>query len=100
WGYSYTDRSAKHAFQGVLLPSDQMLALQGAGVATTSTYLPIISSTNTNHRFYVYTDWPQGGEWPEPPGPPKYWDKFVPSGFAGDDESVDVYACDRSDPYS
>lgn len=101
WGYGYSDRSAKHAFFGVLIPPGELFPQQ--------IYLPLIANifgiqpspqSPAKHLFsplkmrqslssFVVYD-----EWPEETG------HFVPSGWMGDIEQVDMYGCDRTDPLS
>jgi exo-beta-1,3-glucanase (GH17 family) len=87
WGYSYSDRAAKHSFYGVLLPAEQLPSLPPP--LTYTVFLPLISNLYTDvRRFPVYTEWPEG------------LDRFVPSGWMGDLEYIDFYACDRCDPHN
>jgi len=100
WGYGYSDRSAKHAFWGVLIPSAELFP--------TKLFLPWITSLFTGQPalhsaekrvlgplksrqsasvFSVYN------EWPEETG------HFVPSGWMGDISQASMYECDRSDPH-
>jgi len=118
WGYSYSDRSAKHVFYGTLLPSEQLVYY--------NTYPPLSKSSETftvpgsvpstelikydsprqhpqnrlsttsmitqpKRIFSVYT------EWPEEPG------HFVPSGWMGDAEvpgRLSFNGCYRDNPYN
>jgi exo-beta-1,3-glucanase (GH17 family) len=104
WGYSYSDRTAKYNFYGVLLPWKRLFPYQ--------VYLPYIanqSAPNMSHSsldvefidtlprslirasgsptFPVFTEWPMG------PG------HFVPSGWMGDINNIELYECDRDDPH-
>ena len=104
WGFSYTDRSAKHSFYGVLLPSAQLLSysaksadnLQGevfqeiaakADKSQPQLQDARLATANSSGVFTVYDEWPEG------PG------HFVPSGWMGDIANIGMYACERSDPY-
>ncbi|RPH71500.1 hypothetical protein EHM76_06190, partial [bacterium] len=87
WGYSYSDRSAKHSFYSVLLPSEALPLPQAS--LSNSVYLPRITKSGTDGRmFAVYSEWPEG------PG------HFVPSGWMGDMSNIAMYECDRCDPHS
>lgn len=88
WGYAYTDRSAKHAFYGVLLPPAELLPY--VPEPSPHIYLPLVTaSTPGGHApFPVYQEWPEG------PG------HFVPSGWMGDLDQISMYGCDRSAPHS
>jgi len=106
WGYSYTDRTAKHDFYGVLLPLEKLFPYKA--------YLPYIakqSAPNLSHSnfdvkltgapprsliqasssitFPVFTEWPMGPD-----------DHFVPSGWMGVTETLGLYECDRTNPHS
>lgn len=87
WGYSYSDRSAKHDFYGVLVRTDLLPLLPAMSHRV---YLPTIlgGTASTSRVFTVYTDWPEEPE------------HFVPSGWMGDWQNINVYACDRSNPHS
>ena len=87
WGYSHTDRSAKHSFYGVLIPASE---LPVGGLPSYQVYLPFISQNTLNDTAATY---PIYSEWPEGPG------HFVPSGWLGDIQQISMYGCDRSDPY-
>lgn len=87
WGYSYTDRSAKYSFYGVLLPVEQ-LPLPPPPLSHT-VYLPYVARSGSDaRRFHVYSEWPEG------PG------HFVPSGWMGDIGNITLFECDRCDPHS
>jgi exo-beta-1,3-glucanase (GH17 family) len=87
WGYSYTDRSAKYSFYGVLLPVEQ-LPFPPPPLSHT-VYLPYVARSDSDaRRFHVYS------EWPEVPG------HFVPSGWMGDIGNITLFECDRCDPHS
>ncbi len=106
WGYSYTDRTAKHYFYGVLLPSEQLfsnrvylpiiikrsaiLARSYRPVDLKAANLSVRSPIQVNNSLAtpVYTEWPMEPE------------NFVPSGWMGDIENIDLYECDRTNPYS
>ncbi|MFN3763657.1 MAG: glycosyl hydrolase family 17 protein, partial [Anaerolineae bacterium] len=85
WGYSYTDRSAKYSFYGVLLPAAHLPTLSLQKV-----YLPLISRTGPEtapeQKLVVYDEWPE--------------EHFVPSGWMGDIDHIEFFGCDRSDPHS
>lgn len=87
WGYSYTDRTAKYSFYGVLIPAEQ---LPPAPLPPSDrVYLPTITRSGNNvKRFPVYAEWPQGTG------------QFVPSGMMGDTGNIALYECDRCDPHS
>jgi exo-beta-1,3-glucanase (GH17 family) len=104
WGYSYSDRTAKHNFYGVLLPMEQVFPYQvylpyiakqasasmsyssiDFGAEDTLPHNPIQSSSTL--PFPVYTEWPAGPE------------GFVPSGWMGDIENIGMFECDRTDPH-
>jgi exo-beta-1,3-glucanase (GH17 family) len=106
WGYSYTDRTAKHNFYGVLLPAEGLfpyevylpyIARQSA--SSVSHLLSDVELTNTSPQsliqasssitFPVFTEWPMGPD-----------DHFVPSGWMGITETLDLYECDRANPHS
>jgi exo-beta-1,3-glucanase (GH17 family) len=87
WGYAYADRSAKHPEYGVLLPPD-LLPLP-LPLSQDSQPMPFQQSPVAGSVILTVYD-----EWPEGPG------TFVPSGWMGDLDQIDMYACDRSDPYS
>jgi exo-beta-1,3-glucanase (GH17 family) len=115
WGYSYSDRSAKHSFYGTLLPSEQLsyynvspLSLKTSDLlnqpisAVPTEFIEIDSSqqhflstppttdiaAQSGETFSVYNEWPEG------PG------HFVPSGWMGDISSIELFGCDRSNPHS
>ncbi len=103
WGYSYSDRTAKHNFYSVLLRSEQLFPYRIylpliIKQATTSLFQKpdkaVTGTTLQNHvqasntiTFPVYTEWPAGPE------------GFVPSGRMGDFENIDLFECDRSMPH-
>ncbi len=86
WGYSYADRMAKHSFYGVLLPAERLPPF----IPLQKVYLPYVSggSGQVEQPFYVYTEWLEETN------------HFVPSGWMGDIDSIDMYGCDRSNPHS
>jgi hypothetical protein len=104
WGYSYSDRTAKRNFYGVLLPSEQLFPYKiylpyitksafsmshfhvDGEVTDELPQSPIQASNSTT--FPVYTEWPMGP------------DNFVPSGWMGDIGNIGIYECERADPYS
>lgn len=90
WGYSYTDRTAKYSFYGVLIPAEQLP--QPPAPLSHTVYLPTIAKSGANgddvKSFPVYTEWPEG------PG------HFVPSGWMGDIDNIELFECDRCDPHS
>lgn len=87
WGYSYTDRAAKYSYHGVLIPAEQLPAPPAP--LTHTLYLPHVGGGRAKARtFPVYTEWPEG------PG------HFVPSGWMGDVENIDISECDRCNPHS
>jgi exo-beta-1,3-glucanase (GH17 family) len=85
WGYSYADRTAKHDFYGVLLPSQLITDSQNAGFSSSSILSPIHSSDNLT--AHVYTEWLTEKN-------------FFPTGWMGDVSEIDIYECDRSNPHS
>ncbi len=111
WGYAFSDRSAKHAFAGVLLPSlcvaaasfaadsagpavDGMAEADGpaAPAAGRLAFLPyatldVARCVPPIGSGVVYDDWPP------------LTDTFVPSGLMGDIGNVRMYECDRSAPH-
>jgi hypothetical protein len=88
WGYSYSDRTAKYSFYGILIPPGE---LPIDGLSPYQIYLPLISRNTlpvTPAATYpVYTEWLAG------PG------NFVPS-YLGDYIDIGMDECDRSDPFS
>lgn len=105
WGYSYTDRTAKHNFYGVLLPSEQLFPFKA--------YLPYIARHSASYVSHLFSEvglpdifpsdliqasssptFPVFTEWPMGPG------HFVPSGWMGDIENIGLYECDRTNPHS
>jgi exo-beta-1,3-glucanase (GH17 family) len=104
WGYSYSDRQAKHNFYGVLLPGEQLfpyrvdlpliikyttsdLHQQPIARPAIDAPLPIPVQASSHVTFSVYTEWPAGP------------DGFVPSGWMGDTENIELFECDRSMPH-
>jgi exo-beta-1,3-glucanase (GH17 family) len=88
WGYSYTDRTAKHDFYGLLLPSE---LLPPEPLFSYQVYLPYLAKTlrsSSGTTFPVSTEWPLG------PG------HFVPSGWMGNISAISMYECDRTNPHS
>lgn len=110
WGYSYTDRAAKYYLYGVLLRPmellfnriDLPLFLRQSDTSTSYASLsspfaeprtigmmsPTMIQATYGVTFPVFTEWPMG------PG------HFVPSGWMGDIENIDLYECDRANPHS
>ena len=91
WGFSYTDRSAKHSFYGTLLPGEQLASYNALSPSTGQSQdrdLTQALAAPIDNRFSVYTEWPEG------PG------HFVPSGWMGDLSSISLFGCDRSAPHS
>jgi exo-beta-1,3-glucanase (GH17 family) len=87
WGYSYSDRTAKHNFYGVLMPAEQLP--ESEHCSSYVVYLPYIACSGGSKTFPVYTEWPMG------PG------HFVPSGWMGGyTDTIGLYECDRADPHS
>lgn len=87
WGYSYTDRAAKHDFHGVLLPAEQ---LPDSELFPYRAYLPYVAGSadrSSTETWAVYAEWPA-----EP-------DQFVSSGWMGDIENISMFECDRTDPH-
>jgi hypothetical protein len=104
WGYSYTDRSAKYPFYGVLMPIPRLfpyklylpLVVRGSASATSPwridlgsshASLPSLIQASNDDPFPVYTEWPMGAG------------HYVPSGWMGDIENIDMYECERVDPH-
>lgn len=87
WGYSYADRTAKHPEYGVLLPGG-LLPVQSAAADVQTVNPETALKAGSTPVWTVYD------EWPEDPN------SFVPSGWVGDLDHINIYACDRSDPYS
>lgn len=88
WGYSYTDRTAKHPFYGVLLQPQPDLVLPS------SIFLPVtfnlsspITAPPPGNKLVdvVYKDWPEAV------------DGFVASGFMGDIHNIQLDECYRAD---
>jgi exo-beta-1,3-glucanase (GH17 family) len=106
WGYSYTDRAAKHNFYGVLQFLEQIfphriylpyivkkqsaasMSDSSSDFETTDTLLQNFVQANSSTTFPVYTEWPAGPE------------GFFPSGWMGDIENISMFECDRTDPHS
>jgi len=104
WGYSYTDRSAKHSFYGVLLPPSRLPPIEcfplghtrgsaDDGSQSSAGWPPTQRGANpnrasANRTFPVFTEWPMGEG------------HFVPSGWTGDTDAVDINECFREDPHS
>lgn len=105
WGYSYTDRSAKYNFYGVLLPPEQVYFAR--------IYLPYVARQSASSLSLIPVDWevadvspqspiqasssisfPMYTEWPMEPG------SFVPSGWMGDLGNISMYECERTNPHS
>ncbi len=86
WGYGYGDRMAKHSFYSVLLPAERLPSL----VPLQKVYLPYVSggSDQVEQTFYVYTEWLEETN------------HFIPSGWMGDIDCIDMYGCDRDNPHS
>jgi exo-beta-1,3-glucanase (GH17 family) len=85
WGYSYPDRSAKYYINSVLMPAEQIVFPKPSQMM--SVYLPFIASSSSR-TYPVYTEWLA-----EPEG-------FVPSGWMGDVNNIDLFECDRNNPHS
>lgn len=88
WGYSYTDRTAKHDFYGLLLPAER---LPPEYVFPYTVYLPYIAKTlslGSSATFPISTEWPLG------PG------HFVPTGWMGNISAISLDECDRTNPHS
>ncbi len=87
WGYSYSDRTAKYSFYGVLIPAGEL----SIDPPPYQIYLPLISQStlpDTPPTTYpIYTEWLAG------PG------DFVPA-YIGDYNDISMDECDRSDPFS
>ncbi|MCP4363122.1 MAG: hypothetical protein GY796_34405, partial [Chloroflexi bacterium] len=83
WGYSYSDRAAKHYFYGVLLPEEK---IPTPPRLEHKVYLPSIATT-ASQRFSVYTEWLAEH------------DGFLPTGATGDSEYVSVYECHPTQPH-
>lgn len=106
WGYSYSDRTAKHPFYGVLLPPERLWPYQ--------LYLPVMARSSTLAQPDAAT-WMAGIS---PPGPIAFQSDsvmtatvyaewladsavtYVPSGWMGDIESISMYECDRVNPHT
>lgn len=87
WGYSYTDRAAKHGFYGLLIPANLLPPLVPQPSAPFHVYLPY-SGAVAKPTFPVYSEWPEG------PG------RFIPSGWMGDLDRINLFACDRTGPHN
>jgi exo-beta-1,3-glucanase (GH17 family) len=90
WGYSYYDRTAKHNFYGVLLPSEQLSSYHASRpyVELTDTSSQSLIQPSSSITFPVFTEWPMGPD-----------DHFVPSGWMGITETIGLYECDRTNPH-
>lgn len=100
WGYSYSDRTAKHDFYGVLIPPDQ---LSTGGFTKPEIPLEEPEITSNGRTYPVYTEWPTVAEIVNEPqnGADSIKEThFVPSGFMGDTVSIELFECDRSNPHS
>ena len=89
WGYAYHDRGAKYAFYGVLIPSQDLPAVQPR--YANAVFLPAVSGNGDAAvlpKTFLVAD-----EWPSQPG------TFVPSGWMGDIDQVEMDECDRGDPH-
>jgi exo-beta-1,3-glucanase (GH17 family) len=104
WGYSYSDRAAKHDLNGVLLPGDYLpwhtiaLPCVTKSTAVGSTAEAAVRRLHDRPRlaaeavgaastFTVYAEWPsEAGH-------------FVPSGWMGDIRNIGLYECDRANPH-
>lgn len=84
WGYSYSNRTAKHSFYGVLIPSEQLPKID---VRKIDNRFNIQKPDTEAHTFYIYDDWPSK------PG------TFYPSGWMGDTKNITIFECDPSNPY-
>ncbi len=90
WGYSYSDRSAKHPEYGVLLPAAR-LPIQPALVASQPPAVAIQPPPGAPiavPAWTVYDEWPGAAN------------SFVPTGWMGDLDHISLNACDRSSPHS
>jgi exo-beta-1,3-glucanase (GH17 family) len=103
WGYSTSDRAAKHSFFGVLIPSEQLLPRRfhlpfvasgpaeprphGRASLANEHTLPAALSGSGSASFSVYQ------EWPAEPG------HFLPTGWMGDIASISMFECDGTDPH-
>jgi|GEM_PF-1016910 len=88
WGYAYSDRSAKHDFYGVSLPSERLPAL--AQRLPEQVFIPALerpADPVQAKTFTLYSEWPEGA------------DNFVPSGYMGDLADIAMSGCDRADPH-
>jgi exo-beta-1,3-glucanase (GH17 family) len=89
WGYSYTDRTAKVNFHGVLLPAERLP--DSAESLPFQAYLPYVAGGaggSGTETWPIYTEWLA-----EP-------DRFVPSGRMGDVDDISLFQCDRTDPHA
>ena len=106
WGYSYSERTVKHYFNGVMIPTEQLLfrkiylaliinaqpspvpipfpsASRAPGMAAADP-----AQAPDGDAFPVYT------EWLADPG------RFVPVGWMGDIANLSLFECDRTNPHS
>ncbi len=90
WGYSFTDRSAKHSFHGTLLPFEQLASYDASPISQPQWQDPFLRGRLDALPVKTFTVY---DEWPEYPG------HYVPTGWLGDISSIDIYGCDRSDPH-
>jgi exo-beta-1,3-glucanase (GH17 family) len=99
WGYSYSDRTAKHNFYGVLIPPEQLPSLPPIEPLIQARVAGQVTEANT---LPVYKDWPTIFKLESIIGASSSSTtkiKFVPSGFIGDVQNIDLFQCDRSDPH-
>ncbi|HEX7975412.1 MAG TPA: glycosyl hydrolase family 17 protein [Anaerolineales bacterium] len=86
WGYSYSDRTAKHPFYGVLLKPDLVFPSSVFLPVTFNLSSPITAPTSSSTLVdVVYKDWPEAV------------DGFVASGFMGDIHNIQIDECYRAD---
>lgn len=99
WGYADATRAAKHDISGMLIPAPFLAAIAGtpaappltcdggprptSGVAASVDPSRLGSSSNR----VVYSDWLSEDS------------RYVPSGWMGDTDKIDVFECDRSAPH-
>jgi exo-beta-1,3-glucanase (GH17 family) len=107
WGYSHTDRTAKHNFYGVLLPMQALfypyqiylpfLARNASSPELAPAWVDDLFASlasqsliaGNSSPFLVYSEWPTLGS-----------PQFVGSNFIGDTDNIQQYECDRADPHS